>query len=50
MPYKSDQQRKWAHTESGIKALGKKTVDEYDKKTKGKELPRFAKLKKVMGS
>ena len=40
MPYKSEAQRKWAHTKSEIKALGKKTVEEYDKKTKGKKLPK----------
>lgn len=40
MPYKSQQQRKWAHTKAGMKALGKKKVAEYDKLSKGKKLPR----------
>lgn len=44
MPYKSDAQRRWAHTEAGKKALGTKTVKEFDKKSKG-----FDKLRKMMG-
>jgi hypothetical protein len=40
MPYKSDAQRKWAHTEKGTKALGGKSkVAEWDKQSKGKSLP-----------
>jgi len=47
MPYKSDQQRKWAHTQSGLKALGgKKKVAEWDKASKGKKLPKRVKRKK----
>lgn len=46
MPYKSDQQRKWAHTKSGMKALGKKKVKEFDKATKGKKLPKKVTKKK----
>jgi len=46
MPYKSDQQRKWAHTEEGEKSLGKKRVKKYDKESKGKKLPKRAKKKK----
>lgn len=43
MPYKSDAQRKWAHTEAGTKALGgKKKVAEWDTATKGKDLPKTA--------
>ena len=49
MPYKSQQQRKWAHTEAGKKALGEKTVKECDGASKGKKLPKFAKLRKAMG-
>jgi hypothetical protein len=45
MPYKSDQQRKWAHTKAGKKALGAK-VKEWDKKSKGKKLPKRVKKKK----
>ena len=46
MPYKSDQQRKWAHTKAGKKALGAAKVKEFDKKSKGKKLPKRAKRKK----
>jgi len=39
-PYKSDAQRKWAHTSTGTKALGgKSAVAHWDKESKGKELP-----------
>lgn len=35
MPYSSDKQRKWAHTENGKKALGgENKVKEWDKETK----------------
>lgn len=47
MAFKSTQQKKWAHTKAGIKALGgKKAVEEWDKATKGKKLPKYAKKKK----
>jgi len=47
MPYVSDKQRKWAHTKSGVKALGGKSkVQEWDKASKGKKLPKYAKKKK----
>lgn len=40
MPYKSDSQRRWAHTEAGKKALGgESAVHEWDSATKGKKLP-----------
>lgn len=40
MPYKSDAQRKWAHTKEGEKALGgKEKVKEWDQASKGKKLP-----------
>lgn len=40
MPYKSEAQRRWAHTEKGIKALGgKKNVEEWDRESKGKKMP-----------
>lgn len=39
-PYKSDAQRRWAHTEAGKKALGGEAgVHEWDEATKGKKLP-----------
>ena len=44
MPYVSEKQRRWAHTKAGIKALGgKKAVEEWDKATKGKKLPKRVK-------
>lgn len=39
MPYSSDAQRRWAHTKSGMKSLGKKTVKEFDRASKGMDLP-----------
>ena len=47
MPYKSERQRKWAHTKAGTRALGgKKAVEEWDKATKGKKLPKRVKKNK----
>lgn len=44
MPYKSEAQRKWAHTSEGTKALGgKKAVAEWDKATGNKKLPKYVK-------
>jgi len=41
MPYVSDQQRKWAHTEAGEKALGGPAkVAEWDAASKGMKLPK----------
>jgi hypothetical protein len=41
MPYVSDQQRKWAHTEAGTEALGgPEKVHEWDEATKDKKLPK----------
>lgn len=37
--YASDAQRRWAHTSSGEKALGKEGVKEFDEKSKGLDLP-----------
>ena len=43
MPFVSQQQRKWAYTKEGTKALGgKNAVQEWEKATKGK-LPKYAK-------
>ena len=47
MPYKSEAQRKWAHTKVGTKALGgKKAVAEWDKATGNKKLPKVVPKKK----
>jgi hypothetical protein len=49
MPWKSDQQRKWGHSKAGKEALGgEAAVHEWDKATKGKDLPR--KVEKSMAS
>ncbi len=40
MPYKSDAQRKYFHTEAAAKAgISKATVKEFDAASKGKSLP-----------
>ena len=47
MPYVSEKQRRWAHTKAGIKALGgKKAVEEWDKATGDRKLPKYVKKKK----
>lgn len=47
MPYKSDAQRKFFHTDAAKKSgISAKTVKEYDKKSKGKKLPEKKKPKK----
>lgn len=47
MPYKSDRQRRWAHSASGMKALGGVAkVKEWDQATKGKKLPERAPTRK----
>lgn len=44
MPWKSKKQRAWGHSPEGIKALGgKKAVEEWDKATKDKKLPKRVK-------
>ncbi len=41
MPYKSEAQRRWAHSKAGVKALGgKEKVKEWDEASKGKKLPK----------
>ena len=42
MPYKSEKQRRWAHTPSGKEALGPEGVKEWDEASKGKDLPEEA--------
>ena len=44
--YSSDAQRRWAHTEEGMSALGKSKVKKVDKASKGKNLPEKVKKKK----
>lgn len=47
MPYKSEAQRRWAHSTAGVKALGGRAkVSEWDAATKGKRLPKRVKKSK----
>ena len=47
MPFKSEAQRRWAHTKAGTRALGgKKAVAEWEKATGDKKLPKYASKKK----
>ena len=47
MPWKSEAQRKWGHTPEGTKALGgKKAVEEWEKATGNKKLPKYKKKNK----
>jgi len=55
MPYVSEAQKKWAHTEAGMKALGgKKAVHHWDKMTywdkmtEGKNLPEHVRPNKTI--
>lgn len=54
MPYVSDKQRKFFHAAEERGDISKKIVDEFDKASKGKELPeyapseRFSKLRKTL--
>ena len=44
MPFVSQSQRKWAYTKEGTKALGgKKAVQEWEKATGNKKLPKRVK-------
>jgi hypothetical protein len=45
MPYKSDRQRRWAHTKTGMKKLGASKVAEFDRASKGMNLPERIKKK-----
>ena len=47
MPFVSKKQRAWAYTKEGTKALGGKlAVQEWEKATGNKKLPKYAKNKK----
>lgn len=47
MPWKSEAQRKWGNSPAGIKALGgKKNVEEWNKATGDKKLPKYVPKKK----
>jgi len=46
MPYSSKKQQAFFHTDTARKAgISPATVKQFDKESKGKKLPRFAKLK-----
>jgi hypothetical protein len=47
-PYASDAQRRWAHTPSGMKALGAEDVHGKDESTKGVKLPEHTSMSKEM--
>lgn len=49
MPWKSGAQARWGHSPSGIRALGKAGVAEFDAATKKGSLPKRAK-KVTIGS
>ena len=49
MPYKSDAQRKWAHTPTGRKELGPEKLAEFDKASKGVKLLKKSKPRKKKG-
>lgn len=50
MPWKSDAQRRWGHTEAGLKALGgADKVAEWDSSSKGMKLPEKKTKKKKLG-
>ena len=47
MPFVSTQQRKWAYTKAGTKALGgRKAVAEWERATGDRKLPKYAPKKK----
>lgn len=46
MPYASDKQRKYFHWAEENGKISPKTVKEYDKASKGKDLPEYAPKKK----
>jgi hypothetical protein len=43
-PYVSDRQRRWAHTASGVAALGEADVKGKDQSSKGKKLPERSRM------
>lgn len=45
MPYKSDSQRRYFHAAEQRGEISKKTVNEFDKASKGKKLPEKVKPK-----
>lgn len=48
MPWKSEAQRKWGYTKEGTKALGgKKAVEEWEKATGDRKLPKYKRKKKA---
>jgi hypothetical protein len=42
MPYRSEKQRRWAHTPAGVRKLGKRTVEEFDRASRGVNVPETA--------
>jgi len=48
MPYKSDSQRRYFHYAESKGKISHKTVAEFDKASKGMDLPEHKQLKKMM--
>jgi hypothetical protein len=51
MPWKTDKQRRWGNSPSGVEAMGQTKVDEFNRDSKRKELPehvRRARLVKIV--
>lgn len=49
MPYSSDQQRKFFHSQGAKKAgITNAEVKEFDQASKGMKLPKFSKMKKAL--
>jgi len=47
MPWRSVQQARWGHSSAGLKALGgKEAVNEWDRATRGKKIPKKISAKK----
>jgi hypothetical protein len=46
-PYVSDKQRRWAHTASGVAALGKEDVEGKDQSSKGLKLPKYSRFREA---
>ena len=39
MPWKSERQRRWGNSPAGVKVMGKASVNEFNKASKGMDLP-----------
>ncbi len=46
MPWKSKKQEAWGNSDSGKKAMGEKSVQEFNQASKGKKMPERAPMQK----